>query len=333
MILPQRDKEPDLAFAGIAILILFGFLIWHDNPIKSSRPADSTTLQSSDLNIKDHAYESWLWEDPFGKKFQYKSEESSDNSLDQNCTLLRKKIRNSQKKNEDKPVEIFAALLNTTPNTTENKESRTRHRYAKIAALIEAGYSPSEEPNPMHYCRIGTPDDHDKKYNVGWEHFIFMPRPNKEPDSDEKDEKSDVILVWLDNNLFNDKNFKQKNEGNKFLASLINESEKCTNTKNNLYLFDWNYLFKKYAHIRKTHDVHKHIKNSKIIPIVPANYPIKIVQPLRSTLEHSKELIQKLTDELITYRRISALSEIAIIVEQDTQYVRELSKKFESTLS
>lgn len=98
MILPQRDKEPDLAFAGIAILILFGFLIWHDNPIKSSRPADSTTLQSSDLNIKDHAYESWLWEDPFGKKFQYKSEESSDNSLDQNCTLLRKKYAIARRK-------------------------------------------------------------------------------------------------------------------------------------------------------------------------------------------------------------------------------------------
>lgn len=58
MILPQRDKEPDLAFSGLAILILFGFLIIHDNPIKSSRPVDTTSSELLDLNIKDHAYES-----------------------------------------------------------------------------------------------------------------------------------------------------------------------------------------------------------------------------------------------------------------------------------
>ena len=161
MILPQRDKEPDLAFAGLAILILFGFLILHDNPIKSSRPADTTSSELLDLNV-NHVYKSWLWEDPFGKTFKPNQKRAQTSPYDETCKSLKDKIKG-------KSIEIFAALLDIGPNPAENEETRIRHRYAKIAGLIEEGYSPSEEPHLLHYCRIGAEGDHDKKYNVGWE--------------------------------------------------------------------------------------------------------------------------------------------------------------------
>ena len=59
------EKEPDLALAGLALLIIFGLLIWYDRPVESARPFDPY-LQHQDLQATGYSYESWLWQDPFG---------------------------------------------------------------------------------------------------------------------------------------------------------------------------------------------------------------------------------------------------------------------------
>ncbi|WP_293007043.1 hypothetical protein [Nitrosomonas sp.] len=333
MILPQRDKEPDLAFAGLAILILFGFLILHDNPIKSSRPADTTSSELLDLNV-NHAYKSWLWEDPFGKTFKLNKERVTTSLYDQKCESLGKKIN-------DKSVEIFAALLDIGLNPAENKETRIRHRYAKIAGLIEAGYSPSEEPHQLHYCRFGAENDPDKKYNVGWEHFTFTQNVEKG-----KEKPNDVILLWLDDSVFNGKTLlSQKNEtsedaatnhkddpdnAHEFLMSLTHENKNSTHAKKNLYLFDWSYS--DYCWNGSGGNKESNESDEKATNTTSDSYPEKIIRPLKFLPQHSKDLVEKLAEELIKYRRIKDSSEIAIIVEQDTQYIRKLSDKLQANL-
>ncbi|SEJ31998.1 Integrase core domain-containing protein [Nitrosomonas eutropha] len=60
-------KEPDLAFAGLALFIIFGLLIWYDrpiDPIESTRPFDSYASPQASP-VTGHAYESWLWQGLF----------------------------------------------------------------------------------------------------------------------------------------------------------------------------------------------------------------------------------------------------------------------------
>ena len=48
---------------------------------------------------------------------------------------------------------VLAPLVKVTPDTLENKELRTRQRYAVVAGLIESGYRP-QEPGLLHFCSI-----------------------------------------------------------------------------------------------------------------------------------------------------------------------------------
>ena len=62
----EKEPElPDLAPAGLALLFIFGLLMWYDQPRENGRPFDPYT-QNQVPHIKEYAYESWLWQDPFG---------------------------------------------------------------------------------------------------------------------------------------------------------------------------------------------------------------------------------------------------------------------------
>src|SRR5687768_16134104 len=56
-------KEP---LAGLALLVIFGFLIWYNRPIENPRLFDPYPPDEISRLTAPDAYEAWLWQDPFG---------------------------------------------------------------------------------------------------------------------------------------------------------------------------------------------------------------------------------------------------------------------------
>ncbi|MEO8992271.1 MAG: hypothetical protein ABI284_08745 [Nitrosospira sp.] len=185
-------KEPDLALAGLALLIIFGLLIWYDRPIEGFRPSDPYGQPQDPPRTTGYAYESWLWQDPFAFEKPDESwlwqhpftfEKPDPRKGSEECEFqLNEKINHIEN-----DVKILAPLLKVWPNTKENKEVRTRHHYAVIAGLIESGYRPSE-PNRSHFCS-SQKNSSNKEYDVRWEHF-------------ESKNKPDIIVAWLNSEIF-----------------------------------------------------------------------------------------------------------------------------------
>ncbi|SFD94296.1 hypothetical protein [Nitrosomonas sp. Nm166] len=318
----HTQKEPDLAFAGLALLILFGFLIWHDNPIRSSRPLDSSVMQSPYTHIIDNTYESWLWQDPFGQNhsaeenFENKKVNSVVDKKSQCYSKIEEAIESITKTKEKKPVELLASIVKVRPNTIENKEFRIRHRYAVIAGLIESGYKASE-PNSLHFCSIQNlgkdnkknqgkdnkknQDNDNKVYRLRWERFVYEGTdrdPNK-PD--------DIILIWVDSNAVTaSKSFQ-------IFAEDLNK--KAAAWVKNLYVFDW------VSSITKE-DIEKEYKKYEKVKI---KKPIDEKDGIKDGI--TEKLITDLVKEL-DWRGIKKSSEIAIITEQGSEKTHSLLEKF-----
>lgn len=190
-------KEPDLALAGLALLIIFGLLIWYDRPSEGFRPSDPYGQPQDHPRTTGYAYENWLWQDPFAFEkpdeswlwqhpFTFEKPDPTKGS--EECEYqLNKKIEEINRVKNDEDVKILAPLLTVWPNTRENKEVRTRHRYAVVAGLIESGYRPAE-PNRLHFCS-SQENSSNKEYDVRWEHF-------------ESENKPDIIVAWLNSEIF-----------------------------------------------------------------------------------------------------------------------------------
>lgn len=258
MITPAQ-KEPDLAVAGLALIVIFGLLMWHDNPIRSDRPLDSSIMQPQYPHTTNYAYESWLWQDPFGfdsseyvQKDQYYIEYNhAENNGAENkksqwfkhrkkldlegdnyskagdglCTDQFKKKLGEQSHN----LKILLSLVNVRPNTVENKETRIRHRYAVIAGLMESGYYPSH-PDRLNFCASQKASNNShRKFDVRWEHFS-------------NESKENIIVAWVDSNTFNFDSVTKYEDAIKFLERIkciLQDANKCSNNENDLYLFDW----------------------------------------------------------------------------------------------
>ncbi|SEP26550.1 hypothetical protein [Nitrosovibrio sp. Nv6] len=355
-------KEPDLALAGLALLVIFGLLIWYDRPVESARPFDPY-IQHQDLQTTDYAYQSWLWQDPFGfdldsytERNQYyidfgdnigktspyrfrvykktdvepiahkKESEDKKKETDESKKTepkegqcegeLNKKISDIKNNDNKTTVKILAPLLKVRPDTTENKELRTRDRYAVIAGLMEAGYHPSETDR-LHFCS----SQKNKEYDVRWEHFRYEPQPNKDtfsknetdqPEKDEADNKSDnkpdkkpdIVVVWMNSEIFAD--------ADRF--DFISKSLLRLEEIENFYIFDLNNILDQ----KRTVDVNKKIacinkNNNKNIEF-------------KRTETDDKGLADKLTEELRL--RFIKPSEVMIITEQDSENVRALADNF-----
>src|SRR5688500_2335962 len=152
-------KEP---LAGLALLVIFGFLIWYNRPIENSRLFDPSLPDETARLTEQGAYEAWLWQDPFGFDPDYGSGgaarawalaargEKHDKNfstavpVNLSCRDSLHDILNPRDKNgkeAPKPV-VLAPLVKVAPYTLENKEMRTRQRYAVVAGLVESGYRP-----------------------------------------------------------------------------------------------------------------------------------------------------------------------------------------------
>lgn len=178
--LPKHTGEFDLAHAGLAILIVLAFMQWQDRPIQSYRPYDSFQEQERDVNVMDHSYESWLWEDPFkyNPKKTLCKEPSCKKPIDSDqCNDLLK----------EKPGKKIILPTNSRHHTAEDQETMVRYRYAVVSGLISAGYS-ANEPDRLHYCTTQSTESDKSKYDIRWEHFS-------------KKGVEDIIVIWFDGYL------------------------------------------------------------------------------------------------------------------------------------
>jgi hypothetical protein len=218
-------KEP---LAGLALLVIFGLLIWSNRPIQSSPPFDPYP-QHETLRIIGHdAHEAWLWKDPFGfdspdiqkaielaeKHLKKKDPKGrtcraslgkilglDKNDDEQVKNGKRVNNKNNKEKDRAKPV-ILAPLVKVKPNTVENKELRTRQRYAVVAGLIESGYQP-QEPDRLHFCAIQKSSH---EYDMRWERYKYNGFEEKTASKPEKPggtspARPDIIVAWIDSEI------------------------------------------------------------------------------------------------------------------------------------
>ncbi|SDY74698.1 hypothetical protein [Nitrosomonas sp. Nm58] len=313
----HTQKEPDLAFAGLALLILFGILIWHDNPIESARPPDPSAIQPQYTPVIGHAtYESWLWQDPFGQN--HHAEESSKNEKVNSADDRKSRCYPQVDKGivsiikEDKPVKLLASIVKVRPNTIENKELRIRHRYAMVAGLIESGYKASE-PHRLHFCSIQNQGDDNKKYDFRWERF-----------TDKNKERPDVILIWVDSDAVTSSESLRM-----FVPDYLFQENKISANRVNLFVFDWA------NSIKNKEEIENNYQNIKIKkPIGETDGATeKIDQPIKKPIGETDGVAKKLINQLVRElkeRNIKKSSEIAIITEHDLNDTdtRDLPEKF-----
>ena len=305
-------KEPDLALAGVALLVMFAFLMWHDSPLKSSRPLDPY-VQHQNPNATGHAYESQFWEDPF---FFYPPDPKEEKSKGYCKEQLIEEIKATEN-----PVKILAPLLKVRPDTLENRELRTRHRYAVIAGLIESGYRPLKqgyrrlapghrplEPGHLHFCS-SQENSGDQEYDVRWEHY------SRESQDDLVQGKSDVIVVWMNSEIFID-----DNRFGVMSRNLLGEKKII---KDNFYVYDLNDILDqdRSAEIRrKIINVNKNYVNENI----------KLIKPAGSDTAPagSDTALTKLAEELKLRNIKEPSDEVMIITEQDSENARNLTSTF-----
>jgi hypothetical protein len=299
-------KEP---LAGLALLVIFGFLIWHNRPLERSRPF-YPSVQHQNPNTTGHAYESRFWDDPFSFDPPDPKEEKSKGYCKKQLIDEILAIEN--------PVKILAPLLKVRPDTLENRELRTRNRYAVIAGLIESGYRPLKpgyrplapghrplEPGHLHFCS-SQENSGNQEYDVRWEHY------SRESQDESGKGKSDIIVIWMNSEIFVDNNkfrFISKN-----LLKEINE--------NSFYIYDLNNILEQKRSSWIT---------EKINRINDENCKNKGIE-LGGVQTDDKALIKKLAQEL-KLRNIKEPEEVLIITEHDSQNARNLSRDFRKTFS
>lgn len=325
MIVPAQ-KEPDLAIAGLALIVIFGLLIWHDNPIRSDRPFDPSVMQPQYPHTTGYAYDSWLWQDPFSfdssgyvQKDQYyiefsNAENNGAETKKPQWFKHRKKLDlEGDSKNEDSAKnylcttqfeeyakknhvpKILLSLVNVRPNTIENKEIRTRHRHAVVAGLMEKGYYPSH-PDRLNFCASSNTNSN-RQFDVRWEHF-------------NNESKENIIVAWVDSNAFK---INSENINSLLIPDWYQDWHHtwiCAISKincKNLYIFDWIGAI----------DTGSKLKFKQ---------NIEVLQPAQLSPTLPEQLVAELKN-----RDIVKPSEIAIITEQDSNTARNLTRAFKES--
>lgn len=342
----KRKEEPGMAFVGVLLLIVFGIMIFNDRPVQSPRPYDTLYPQPLDRNLADHSYESWPWEDPFDfkpgeilerdlyqieidpnlnekQKLQirlhksvdgqdFAEERDSDKDLEKTqdkklcSTQFQEKLINIRNERNSKNFKILASVVKIHPRTIENKENRTRQRYAINAGLIASDYR-AFEPNRLNFCT--TDNKHNGKYNVRWEYFRH-------------DSKDDVIVIWIDSNTN---------------IEAVEWPLRVTIYQDASGLFLWP-ITEPYENKIYLYDLHDPIKNKNFNSdeLWLKGQKFRLVKPIyldkdENQKQLTNDLIAKLGKEL-KLRGIDKLSEIAIIAEQDSDLATQLTKVFNENL-
>ena len=218
------------------------------------------------------------------------------------------------------PVKILAPLLKVRPDTRENRELRTRHRNAVIAGLIESGYRPLKpgyrplkaghrplEPGHLHFCS-SQENSSKQEYDVRWEHY------SRESQDESDKGKSDIIVVWMNSEIFVD--------NNKFRVMSENLLGSKEIIKNSFYIYDLNNILDQN---RSREDNEKKLALlTKIIKMKISNSSSRPAQ--------TKRLPKTLAEELKLRNIKEPSEEVMIITEYDSENARNLSRSFSESL-
>lgn len=303
--MPKHTGEPDLALAGLVLLIIFAFMMWQDRPIQSPRPVDLIDAKQHAPRVTGNFYESWLWQDPFDfdpvvdplneklhKVFQpdngYVGLQDENSEVNDHCFchtgLLTQTISNVEPKNAT--IRIIAPTVPITPNTVETKEFRTRYRYAVVSGLIEAGYRPSN-PHSLNFCTSSA----GSKYDVRWEQWKLLPSSETKNPGNNKPEY--IFVIWSTEKFF---------------------SRKITNSTERIHQED-------------VLCIDSNFDNSvKVCATSPSKKADQYFLHLQSTNRDNP--LSSLLKEELGKRNITNPSEIAIISEHDTESIRKFVGKF-----
>jgi hypothetical protein len=348
-------KEP---LAGLALLVIFGFLIWYNRPIESSPPFDPYPRHETPRIIGNDAYEAWLWKDPFrfdspviqnaielaetqsGKNHDKKSgspvpgsQICQDQIQDRLKKILEldkpkegeegKSVNNKGYKN--KPV-ILAPLVKVAPDAVENKEQRTRQRYAVVAGLIESGYHP-QEPDRLHFCSIQKGS---REYDLRWEHYRHESKDNsKDSSKGEPEDKPDIVVAWIDSEILTaEDKFPPGHKCTPACNFPFKNLVKAISKDNKFYLFDLNNILDR-DRSKSIRDHIECIRNSRGDKCVEKIWLIKPAGMEGET--GNQELAEKLAVEL-TRRDIKDWQEVIAITEQGSESAAALTSKIQKAL-
>lgn len=290
------SKEPDLALAGLALLLIFGFMIWRDQPIKSDRLVDPTHKEIQDRKIKDDSYESWPWEDPFGfdaasypfylSRDQYHFELDEDKDIENFTKKIITHSNPSKNNAKSKSIDLLVVWVDVQPDSLDHKERRIRQRYAVMSGLTESGYLPSE-PNRIHFYTS-------KKFDIRWEYYQHSQIP--------KDRNPDKVVIWIDKRAKYKESCISSNNHYSFSQKLKNLKAKDS-SKNNDSIFS----------------------NIYEIDITTSSYLIHLndINSNKNKEYNTNELVNNLAFEILDQRRIKKPTEIAIIAQYNTERVAE----------
>jgi hypothetical protein len=183
----------------LALLTVLGGLFLAAHHFSSDRPI----LPPEEFNdeISEQKFDTRLWQDPFAA-VAGKPDIARIGHLDSELA----------RKSDEKPpggIQILNVMVPVDPST-ENKEVRTRIRYAVISALAQAGYNP-DRPENIGIWRISNwPFRHDFKKslrsrnstNPGAE--LYAPFEWYGSETPAASQAGQVLVLWLDEDSFND---------------------------------------------------------------------------------------------------------------------------------
>src|SRR5690242_11850731 len=107
MMPPVKEPLPKEPLAGLALLVIFGLLMWYNHrPSESPRPF-YPPVQHQNPNTTGHAYESRFWEDPFAFDPPDPKEKKSEGYCKKQLIEEITAIKN--------PVKILAPFLKVRP--------------------------------------------------------------------------------------------------------------------------------------------------------------------------------------------------------------------------
>ncbi|MDE2059727.1 MAG: hypothetical protein KGL31_05355 [candidate division NC10 bacterium] len=226
-----KEQKPNLPLIGVVLLAAtVGGVYFYGKPFESFRPREGVIETSSTLGPQ--FVPARLWEDPFSavsKKFGQQPDQKGPMGMfqyapDHFADHLKKQIKKQAK--EHGKVTIMPVMVFGGPYA-EQIEDRRRKRYAVLSALAVSDYEPVDgehidyvqipwDPWPLnsnkqadnaHRCHLNpsSPRSRSPKGCLVIPYEWLLPKDKKlrSPGS-VSEQHGAVLLLWLDNNLFDD---------------------------------------------------------------------------------------------------------------------------------
>ena len=193
---------PPAVWIALAVSVVGAFAI-HQHPFQDARPADTPAPLYRHLPSDDQDVEARLWQDPLAAVSAARLEDTRS-PCTRHCQPVTPEhtIAGLNKKMAEhlaagKSVLVMAAMVSGAPYA-EDIETRRRTRFAVLAGLYHNGYVPANAQH-LGYVTLAQfyPDEPDAQDLAAYEWF--------EPEHPLAGASAQVLLLWLDQDGFRDR--------------------------------------------------------------------------------------------------------------------------------